>query len=100
MARYKETDFDQGLIIPVILSDQIIEGTYEHTLMRLIDEKLDLSIFDQRYNNDETGASAIHPKILLKIILYCYKMGVISSRNIAKMCENHMIVKALAEDTE
>src|SRR5215469_11849802 len=100
MARYKETYFDQGLIIPVVLNEQIIEGTYEYTLKRLIDEKLDLSIFDQRYNNDETGAPAIEPRILLKIILYCYNMGVLSSRNIAKLWKNHMIVKALAEDLE
>src|SRR5215469_8902312 len=100
MARYKNTDYAQGLIIPVNLSEQIIKGTYEYTLKMLIDEKLDLSIFDRRYINDETGAPAIEPRILLKIILYCYNMGVISSRKIAKLCESHMTVKALAEDTE
>src|SRR5215469_11035953 len=100
MARYKNTDYAQGLILPVNLSEQIIKGTYEYTLKMLIDEKLDLSIFDLRYNNDETGAPAIESRILLKIILYCYNMGVISSRKIAKLCESHMTVKALAEDTE
>ena len=100
MARYKETNIAQGLIIPVNLSEQIIEDTYEHTLAWLIDEKLDLSIFDRKYSNEETGASAISPKILLKVILYCYNTGVISSRKIAKLCENHMTVKALAEDLE
>src|SRR5215469_11528428 len=95
MARYKNTDYAQGLIIPVNLSEQIIKGTYEYTLKMLIDEKLDLSIFDRRYINDETGAPAIEPRILLKIILYCYNMGVISSRKIARLCESHMTVKAL-----
>ena len=46
------------------------------------------------------GAAAIEPRILFKIIIYCYQMGIISSRKIAKLCQNHMIVKALAEDTE
>jgi transposase len=100
MARYKETGKDQGYFIPVVLSDQIVEGTYEDTLRWLIDEKLDLGVFDRKYGNDETGATAINPKILLKIILYCYYMGVLSSRKIAAMCKTHMTAKALAEDTE
>src|SRR5215469_16439039 len=100
MANYKQTEKGQGLIIPVNLHEQIIPGTFEDTLSRLLDTKLDLSIFDHKYCNDETGATAIEPRILLKIILYCYSMGVISSRKIAKLCENHMIVKALAEDLE
>ena len=100
MARYKDSEKGQGLFLTVNLSQQIIKGTYEHTLMRLIDNKLDLSIFDNKYNNDETGASAIAPGILLKIILYCYSIGIISSRKIAKLCEVHMVVKAFAEDTE
>jgi transposase len=100
MARYKDTEKGQGLFLTVNLSEQLVPGTLEHTLNRLIDNKVDLSIFDRKYNNDYTGAPAIEPKILLKIILYCYSLGVISSRKIAKLCEAHMIVKALAEDTE
>ena len=100
MAHYKETEKGQGLFLTVNLTEQIIPGTYEYTLTRLIDNKLDLSIFDRKYNNDYTGAAAIEPRLLLKIILYCYSLGVISSRRIAKMCQNNMVVKALAEDIE
>jgi len=100
MAHYKQTEKGQGLFLTVDLSKQLIPGTYEYTLTRLIDNKLDLSIFDRKYDNDYTGAAAIEPRILLKIILYCYSLGIISSRKIAKMCENHMVVKALAEDLE
>jgi transposase len=94
------TEKDQGHFLPVQYSEQILPGTYEYTLQRLIDEKLDLDIFDGKYANDSTGAAAIKPGILLKIILYCYSLGVISSRKIAKMCETNMVVKALAEGTE
>ena len=100
MARYKETEKGQGLFLTVNLGEQIVPGTFEHTLNRLIDTKLDLRIFDRKYTNDETGASAIEPRILLKIILYCYSKGVISSRKIAKMCKENMVAKALAEDIE
>ena len=100
MARYKTTAKDQGLFLRINLSEQLVAGTYEYTLNRLIDKKLDLRIFDMKYKNDENGATAIDPRILLKIVLYCYSMGVISSRKIAKMCETNMVVKALAEDIE
>jgi transposase len=100
MAHYKDTEKGQGLFLTVNLDEQLVPGTYEYTLTRLIDNKLDLSIFDRKYNNDYTGAAAIEPRILLKIILYCYSMGIISSRKIAKMCKYNMVVKALAEDLE
>jgi transposase len=100
MARYKETNKEQGIFISVNLKDQIVPGTFEYTLQELLDKKIDLSIFDRKYTNDETGACAIEPRILLKIIIYCYSMGVITSRKIAKMCKYHMVVKALGEDTE
>ena len=83
MARYKETERGQGLIIPFNLSEQIVKGTFKYTVQQLIDKRLDLSIFDSKYNNDYTGAKAISPKILLKIILYCYSINMISSRNIS-----------------
>jgi transposase len=66
----------------------------------MFDEKINLSIFDKRYTNDQTGATAIEPRILLKIILYCYSCGVISSRKIAATCRSHLVVKALAETIE
>ena len=100
MARYKKTEKGQGLFLIVDLEKQIVPDTYEYTLKNLIDSNIDLSIFENKYKNDETGATAIEPKILLKIILYCYSLGIISSRKIARMCETNIIVKALAEDTE
>ena len=80
MAKYKKTERGQGLFLTVNLSEQLLTGTFEWTLNNLIDKKLDLSIFDSKYNNDLTGVSAIEPRILLKIILYCYSLGVIRQR--------------------
>jgi hypothetical protein len=41
----------------------------------LIDNEIDLSIFDTRLRNDETGVPAYDPAILLKIILICSILG-------------------------
>ncbi|MBD3343983.1 MAG: hypothetical protein GF401_02855 [Chitinivibrionales bacterium] len=48
-----------------------------------------MSIFDDRYRNDETGAPAYDPRILLKIILFAYFKGVIYSRRIAQLCSEN-----------
>jgi transposase len=66
----------------------------------LFDEKINLCIFDMRSTTDQTGAAAIAPRILLNIMLYCYLCGFISSRKIVAMCRNHLVAKALAENTE
>ena len=43
---------------------------------------IDLSLFEERYRNDETGRSAIDPKVLLKIVLFGYSRGRTSSRSL------------------
>jgi len=99
VAKYKRTFPDRGKLLCVYLSKQLVPGTFEHTLSRLIDKELDLSVFDARYRNDETGAPAFAPRILLKIILFAYSRGIVSSRKIAQACEENVIFIALSEDT-
>jgi len=50
MARYKDYNYEQSKMIPISFREQILPGTFEHTLSYLIDHELDVSIFDQRYN--------------------------------------------------
>ena len=82
MARYKETNKRQGQFIPVIFEEQILPGTIEHAICDIIDNHVDTSVFDSRYKNDITGAPAVPPSILLKIILVCYSKGIFKSRKI------------------
>lgn len=100
MARYKSYSYVQGKFIPVHFEKQIIPGTFEYSLNHLVDHELDLSIFDERYRNEETGATAYDPKILLKIILFAYSRGITSSRRIAQACEENIIFMALSCDTK
>ncbi len=99
MARYKEYDYSQGKFIPIHFDKQILPGTFEYTLHYLIDNEIDLSVFDLRYKNDETGAPAYDPAILLKIILYAYSKGITRSRQIAQCCKENVIFMALSADT-
>lgn len=99
MAKYKAVNYGQGQFIPVFFDKQILPGTFEYALHNLIDSKFDISIFDQRYNNDETGAPAYDPRILLKIILFAYSRGITSSRKIARCCEENIVFMALSANT-
>jgi len=100
MARYRKYDYSQGKFIPICFDKQILPGTFEHTLHYLIDNEIDMSIFENRYNNDETGAPAYDPAILLKIILYAYSKGITSSRKIAECCRQNVVFMALSADTQ
>ena len=75
MPRFKEYNQQQTVLLPVSFDRQILPGTFEYTLNYLVDEKLDLSIFDHKYNNDETGRPAYDPALLLKIVLLAYLEG-------------------------
>jgi transposase len=57
---------------------------------------MDLSIFDGRYHNDETGCTAYDPKILLKVVLFAYSRGLVGSRKIEWLCRKHVTCMALA----
>jgi transposase len=99
VARYRTYSYKQGRLIPVFFEKQILPGTFEYTLNHLIDSELDLSIFDARYRNDDEGAPAYDPRILLKIILFAYSRGIYSSRKIAQFCKEHILFMALSACT-
>jgi len=99
MARFKETGKGQGVFLPINLEAQIQQGTFEWTTSYIID-RTDMSLFEKTYNNDEKGACAYPPSILLKIILFSYSRGSLSSRKMEKACKENAITKALAEDCE
>ena len=96
MAKYKPSNENQLVMLPISLQDQLVSGTLEHTISELVDKHVDLSVFDERYNNDLIGAAAIHPKILLKVILLAYAKGMISSRQIERACHENIIFIALS----
>lgn len=96
MPRYKPYDYAQSRMLPLFLEDQVQLGTLEYAIHHIIEERIDLSIFDRRYCNDETGRKAINPKILLKVVLLGYSRGLISSRSIERACQENVIFMALA----
>ncbi|TAK01177.1 transposase [bacterium] len=100
MARHKEYSYDQGKLIPVYFKEQIFPGAFEYALNHIIDHELDRSIFVPQYKNDEVGAQAYDPAILMKIILYAYSRGITPSRRIEACRQNNILFIAVSADTK
>lgn len=98
MARYKYIDTNPRLL-PVDLARQLLPGTFEHAVSHLVDYEIDLSHFDERYRNDEAGAPAYPPAMLLKVVLCAYAHGIVSSRAIERVCQEHVTFIALSGDS-
>jgi transposase len=87
-------------MLPVSYEKQILPGSFEYSLSYLIDNELDLSAFDQCYQNDNTGRPAYDPRLLLKIIIFAYSKGITSSRRIEKLCRENIVFMALSADLQ
>ncbi len=96
MAKHQHYDYQQSVIEPIFLEDQLLPGTLEYAIHYIVEERLDMSVFDARYKNDTTGRKSIDPKLLLKIVLYGYSRGMISSRSLEYACQKITTFMALA----
>ena len=96
MAKYKTTDYSQDILIPVSLEEQLMPGTLEFAIHTLVETRIDTSIFDNRYKNDDTGRWAYDPKILLKVVLFAYSRGLMHSRKIERACKENVTFMALS----
>jgi transposase len=99
MPRYKPVHRDP-LLLPVVLAEQIQPGTFEFALGHLVDHELDVSALDAKFRNDETGASAYDPRVMLKIVLLAYSRGLNTSRRIEAACRQNVVFMALSGDSQ
>ena len=100
MAKYRHTDVaaGQSIFLSVNLKEQLLPGTFEQMIDEIIGTRIDISIFDRKYKNDLTGASAVPPAVLLKLIIFGYLNGHNSSRRIWRLSQENIIAKALTGD--
>ena len=99
MARYKPQDHN-SLLLPVVLSEQIVPGSFAFALDYLVDNELDLTAMDAQFKNDAVGASAYDPRVMLKIVLLAYSQGLISSRTIEQACARNVQFIAISGDSQ
>ena len=99
MARYKPADYAQGQFIPISFEHQILPGTFEHALSYIVDNKLEFTALDAARKNDDAGAPAYDPRVMLKIVLYAYARGMLSSREIEASCRQNVVMMALSANS-
>ena len=61
--------------------------------------EVDLSGLEGRLRNDETGAPAYHPGVLLKVVLLAYSRGIVGSRRIEAACRENVLFMAVSGDS-
>ena len=100
MANYKPDLSCQSKFIPIDFSQQIVPGTFEYALAHIVDNHLDLTGFDEWFCNDKGGAAAYSPSVMLKIILFAYSRGMITSRRIANACATNITFMSLSGNVQ
>jgi len=55
MAKYMSYNYSQEVLLPISLEEQLMPETLEFAIHTLVEARMDTSIFDERYSNDETG---------------------------------------------
>lgn len=98
MARYKMVDRSPRFL-PIVLEAQLIPGSFEHALDVLVDSEIDFSGLAKRFRNDDGGAPAYDPAVMLKIVLLAYSRGIISSRRIERLCRENVLFMAISGDS-
>jgi transposase len=91
MFRYYEQD--QMYLLPPSLKDFIDESHPVHMINDLV-EQLDLTILEKRYGS--MGQPAYEPRLMLKVILYGFTVGIFSARKLARACMENMAFQYLA----
>lgn len=96
MANFKDNTNEQGMFLAVYFEDQILLGTIEYAIYDVVENYIDTSLLDEKYNNDVSGRKAYSPKTLIKIILLAYSKGIFTSRRIEQACKQNVQFMAIS----
>ena len=96
MPKFKSYNYDQTIMVPVNLKDQLVPGSLEFAIHYLVDNEIDLSGFEARFKNDEEGRPGYDPRILLKVVLTGYSRSIVHSRKLERACRENVIFMAMA----
>jgi transposase len=90
---------EQDLLLPPSLSDWLPEDHLAYFVSDVV-EQLDLSAIESVYEEEERGQPPYHPRMMTKILIYGYCVGVFSSRRIQKKLSEDVGFRVLAAGNE
>ncbi len=88
-------DRDQPFLLPPDLRDWLPAGHLAWFILDVVDQ-LDLQPFYLAHRDDGHGHPAYDPKTLLGVLLYGYCIGVRSSRQLERRCQEDIAFRVLA----
>jgi transposase len=86
---------EQSLLLPPSLRDWLPGGHLAYFVSDVVDQ-LDLTAIESVYEEDDRGQPPYHPRMMTKILLYGYCVGVFSSRKIQKHLVEDVAFRVLA----
>jgi transposase len=86
---------EQSLLLPASLRDWLPDDHLCYFVSDVVDQ-LDLSAIESVYEGDERGQPPYHPRMMTKILVYGYCVGVFSSRRIQKRLVEDVAFRVLA----
>jgi transposase len=90
---------EQDLLLPPSLRDWLPEGHLAHFVSDLVDA-LDLSAMEAYYDNEKRGYPPYHPRMMIKVLVYGYCVGVFSSRKLQQRLQEDVAFRMLAAGNE
>ena len=86
---------EQNLLLPASLREWLPDDHLSYFVSDVVDQ-LDLSEIERVYEEEERGQPPYHPRMMTKILLYGYCVGVFSSRRIQKRLVEDVAFRVLA----
>ena len=90
---------EQDLLLPPSLRDWLTEGHLAYYVSDVVDQ-LDLSAIHAVYEKEMRGQPPYDPRMMTKVLVYGYCVGVFSSRRIQKRLQEDIGFKVLAAGNE
>jgi transposase len=86
---------EQNLLLPASLREWLPDDHLAYFVSDVVDQ-LDLSAIERVYEDEDRGQPPYHPRMMTKILLYGYCVGVFSSRRIQKRLVEDVAFRVLA----
>ena len=92
---YLPYDPDQQLLLPAGLQEWLPDDHLAYFISDVVDQ-LDLSAITARYEHERRGGPPYNPRMMVKVLVYGYCIGVASSRRIAQRLHEDIGFRVLA----
>jgi transposase len=92
---FRVVERDQGFLLPVDMREWLPDDHVVWLVLEVVDQ-LDLRGLEARYALGGAGRQAYDPRMLLALLIYCYSVGVRSSRQMERLCRTDVALRVIS----